>query len=236
MCELLYHYTTFEAALKIIASRQLRFGCFDKANDIAECKREYYTQKIPYAEIETEVKNYYYISFTQDKKKNPGYALDNMWGYYADKWNGVCLGFDKQRIVKYFKSQCPKGRYGRVSYKELFSNALFSEIEKDETVDHFVERNIRSIFYTKAMPWSHEQEFRLVNKGTYGESLGYKDALMYVIMCMPKVEEYFKSPEYDIVSKIFPPKRIYEYGYSFGNCVVENVYGESLSEIEGIDL
>ena len=54
---LVYHYTKFENAIKIISSRSLIFGEFGNMNDIAESRREIFGN-IPINKINIELSKY----------------------------------------------------------------------------------------------------------------------------------------------------------------------------------
>ena len=94
---LLFHYTKFESALKIITTKRLLFGDFSKMNDISESCREVFNEL-----AEEELKKYQSLSFTIDKKGKRAFEIDSLWGYYAEKGNGVCLAFDKKKIFNLF--------------------------------------------------------------------------------------------------------------------------------------
>lgn len=90
---ILFHYTRLESALKIITSNTLLFGNFETMNDISEVRREIFDEK-----LEKEICLYKSISFTTDQNDPRGFAVDSLWGYYAEKGNGVCLAFDKFNV------------------------------------------------------------------------------------------------------------------------------------------
>ena len=78
----LFHYTSFEAALKICVSHTLRFGVFSNMNDIAEASRNI-GGNIPIIDIEHELAKYKSISLTYDDSIKRGYSIDPLWGHYA---------------------------------------------------------------------------------------------------------------------------------------------------------
>lgn len=71
----LFHYTSFEAALKICSSRTLRFGDFSNMNDIAEASRNI-GGNILIEDIENELANYKSISLTYDEPFKRCYSID----------------------------------------------------------------------------------------------------------------------------------------------------------------
>ena len=86
----LFHYTKFESALRIIASESLKFGNFKNLNDIAEAYKEVFGMADD-SVIYKVLAEYQSISLTSDNPSKRGYSIDPLWGYYAQKGNGVCL-------------------------------------------------------------------------------------------------------------------------------------------------
>lgn len=84
----LFHYTTFLSAIKIIASKNILFGDFKNMNDISESRREVFNEIAI-----VELCKYKSLSFTFDNSYKRGFEIGSLWGYYAEKGNGVCLVF-----------------------------------------------------------------------------------------------------------------------------------------------
>ncbi len=82
--EIIYHYTSVLSLYGIIGSRHMRFNEFRNAND----PRELFS-----------LSNYRYISFTMDGVRE-GWANPLMWYVYAKDYNGVCIGFDKNKLLQ----------------------------------------------------------------------------------------------------------------------------------------
>ena len=108
--EKLYHFTSFDTALKIIESNRLRFGRLSNMNDIHEVAKNMFvdTNGRPIDKFPSDVLNALYdevykyrqISLTIDDKEDDKYGFDlhQMWGLYADKGEGVCFVFDKKEL------------------------------------------------------------------------------------------------------------------------------------------
>ena len=181
---LLFHFTKFQSALKILTSNTLLFGTFDGMNDIAESCREVYCDS---KDVEEELSRYKSISFTYDKINKRPFEIDSLWGYYAEKGNGVCIAFDKSIILREFsKLQCFHRR-GRISYIRNFTNALFLEAKNKEDVVKEIKTKYKDIFFTKSKDWNKENEYRLLIKGKSNreEFLSLKDSIKAIIICMP---------------------------------------------------
>ena len=111
--EKLYHFPSFDTALKIIESNHLRYGRLNNMNDIHENDKIVFvdannhpTDKFPsdvLDELYDEIYKYRQISLTADDNEGDkdGFDLHQMWGLYADKGEGVCLIFDKKELEKF---------------------------------------------------------------------------------------------------------------------------------------
>ena len=105
----LYHFTNLDAACEIIESRKLRFGKMYKMNDLIESNRivsgRMFSDSLSERDLfaEEEMNRYQQVSFTQDQERDGfeylGFDLHTMWGLYAEKGYGVCLVFDKNRLL-----------------------------------------------------------------------------------------------------------------------------------------
>lgn len=112
--EKLYHFTSFDTALKIIESNRLRFGRMNNMNDIHENDKIVFVDankkifdKFSSEELDSlhdEIFKYRQISLIADNKEDDkdGFDLHQMWGLYADKGEGVCLVFDNKELKKGF--------------------------------------------------------------------------------------------------------------------------------------
>ena len=111
----LYHFTTFDSAKKIIESNSLRFGRLNNMNDIHETSKSMFAksnmQEFPEEllnELYNEIYRYRQISLTQDTQDKCGFDLHNMWGLYANKFDGVCLVFDKNKLLEFLDEEMPE--------------------------------------------------------------------------------------------------------------------------------
>lgn len=117
----IFHYTTLNAAIRIILSNSLRFGSFSNMNDIVESHMEL-LDNIDSKTFHSIVYSYRSISFTADAYPDRGFAVDCMWGYYSEKGRGVCLVFDKTKLMaEYERGYSCKGVPHDKSIKSLVS-------------------------------------------------------------------------------------------------------------------
>lgn len=190
----LYHFTSFDAACKIIESRKLRFGKMFRMNDLIESNRivseRIFSNRLSESELfaEKEMNRYQQVSFSQDLERDGafylGFDLHSMWGLYADKGYGACLVFDKTRLLY------QEGDYYRdVTYRNF--------IPKDYEFKNKSKAGIRSeiwqrkdeLFFYKRREWEYEQEFRVIRRAKNKEDNEYLDvseALSFVIICKDK--------------------------------------------------
>jgi Protein of unknown function (DUF2971) len=102
-----------------------------------------------------------------------GYARASMWQLYGDDHRGVCLAFDRERLLSALTSELADS--ARIMAKPvqyvraLSPDSLPSEPLKDlspeafhAAVDDYLERNVDLLLFTKLLDWSGEQEFRFV--------------------------------------------------------------------------
>lgn len=228
-----FHFTKFESALRIIASKSLKFGRFENMNDIAEAKRDVYGM-IPAEIINAELSKYQSISLTLDKPSHRGFKIDPLWGHYAQGGNGACLVFDKdklsQRVVEQFGK---KATIAKIRYSSKHSNAVFAKGDSQGTVYKYIRKNLKRIFFTKSPDWKYEQELRILIKedGKNEQYLYWEDALIAVILCLPKVYNYKESPEFKILKSMLADTPILNYTTSIGNKLLVDEDGKKACDI-----
>ena len=192
--EKLYHFTSFDTALKIIESNHLRYGRLNNMNDIHENDKIVFvdannhpTDKFPsdvLDELYDEIYKYRQISLTADDNEGDkdGFDLHQMWGLYADKGEGVCLIFDKKELEKGFGSAT---LHDRVSYDKTVDSYYISLSNTADKVSVEIREHANEIFFHKRREWEHEQEYRLLRRcplATREEYLFLGQALKFVIL------------------------------------------------------
>lgn len=160
----LYHYTSFEAFVKIWLSKSLKFCNVKNMNDVLESTLTpsmslFWQAPLAYAYLDIRPR-FRQISFTMDYDSYiKGCMSPVMWGTYADKKNGVCIELD------YDKLKFPKGVIkGPVVYKEFVD--LYKEIPPEvctvNQLKQFIIKNKRKEFLTKQLSWKGENEYRVL--------------------------------------------------------------------------
>lgn len=223
----LFHYTTLDSGIKIILSNTLRFGNFENMNDIAEVRRELY-DNIDSQTLEGIIAEYQAISLTNDSEDVRGFAIDSLWGYYADKGNGVCLVFDRQKLLNEYNKSFRSTNDGipndlSISYERDFSNLNFGDGTSQDELEAYVLDNLDQFFYKKDTCWQHEKELRLLVKSDSETYLHYGDSLIGVIICVPKENDYKESTQYKLLHHLQDIRKfsIYHYTTKLGKRVLE---------------
>lgn len=216
----LYHYTKSDTALNfILKNNTIKLNSFSSVNDPRENKTwnispfvnaEAKIEHDEYERIANEVSSYLkanakLVCFSRDKAEangelhpnaifDRGFSKPSMWHHYADEYNGVCLMFNKQKLIKIFKDQLEEKHlfHGAVTYTnegilpklngdpfviDLLlasdSESYFSAIHR-----HF---NIwyKQLYLQKLLDWSNEDEYRWVylDNNPDPRYLEYGDAL-----------------------------------------------------------
>ena len=216
----IFHYTSLNAAIKIILSNSLRFGEFANMNDIAESYRDL-LDNIDSKTLRRLLSEYRSISLTEDTSNcERGFAIDCLWGYYAEKGQGVCLVFDKEKLFTIYEQQqyackgVPKDK--SIEYEKDYQNLVIAEGKTEEEIRRYVECHISEIFYKKNICWSYEKEIRLLAKSKdHNEScyLPLGDSLIAAIICV-QTNSYKESEQYKLLSKLKAACKFSVYNYS----------------------
>lgn len=220
-----YHYTSTETALDFIfKDNTLKFSSFLNVNDPRERKAwniativrpEPRLELDQYDQISLDVSNFLkqnakLICFSCDKpsavgawqpeaRLDRGYAKPSMWHHYAEKHNGVCLVFDRNKLGAAFERQLQAERLiqGKVTYSDRgilpsLSNDPFV-IDLTQVTDqksylsamrsHFNKWH-KELFFQKLNDWAYEDEYRWVyfDDDTTPRFVDFEDALKAVVV------------------------------------------------------
>ena len=205
--EKLYHYTSFDNALKILATGRLKFSQLSNLNDVNEaCRPEYIDvtnsqirtsdleRSYPYLEkgvITKALQKFRQISLSMDIDNKPGFAISPMWGHYAQKGTGVCLAFDKNKLISKLKPD----EYGPVGYGEEVDGSITIPVNNIDDCVNYMNTHRQDVFFKKSLDWSYEQEFRIVklSKRKIDEYLDIKGALLAIIVYDFQTDKYENS-------------------------------------------
>ncbi len=188
--EKLYHYTSFCTSLQILGSNALLFNHLRKMNDINELYRPLFYDRIT-PEIEKKSKqiidSYQQISLTRDFSRM-GFDIPAMWGHYGDKGKGVCLVFDKTKLLSNLSLDIHHDVVEYVTPDYSFSVSIKNN---NNEVESFSDQELKDFFFKKTCDWSYEQEYRLIVKGDMVNRyrLSLNDSLIAIIMRDAYVED-----------------------------------------------
>lgn len=169
----LYHYTSLSSIVGILRTGVLRFGALPRMNDITEAIKEIYIQNDDndpnwdiFNQVEEELKHIGLISLTQDGIR-PGYAINSMWGHYADKGEGCCIILEKNSII----NECNKLglKFGSITYDGGMSHII---VDNESNCCGVLESSFERNFLHKSQDWESEQEFRILNFNTNNGIIG----------------------------------------------------------------
>lgn len=214
----LYHYTTFESAEIILTSNALKFSKLSNMNDINES----YRPVIDSLGMEISLEWIGQISLTQDGNRK-GYAIPSLWGHYAQKGNGVCLVFDKAKLLGQVDDAFEY--YDYIRYDDAYDNTIFTN---GEYSGDYISKHRAELFFTKKADWAYEQEYRIM--GENRDFLNFGDSLMAVILCftddIEKGKPIFNSVNAQSIKHIMPKDAtILQFSYAFGNPKLTNENG-----------
>lgn len=180
---------------------RLRLGAYEHLNDLREARQNAPSLSVPdasaigarYMEIAAQadlwMRRYVRIGcFTRDfEGPSPfmdpdatrGWAHPALWAHYGRNHSGVCLEFDRPRLIQQMSAQLSdRGRLitGDVSYDvDAFPKAAgldYEQIEEfglDAAVWAYLYQDRDYLLFTKHTDWSNEQEFRLLCLGRSAE-------------------------------------------------------------------
>lgn len=228
MSEYLFHYTSMDKAIKIIASNTLLFGKLETMNDINESYRCVFGNDETIQKAYVLLKRYQQLSFVADKLPRRGYDIPSMWGHYAERGYGVCLVFDRQLLTNCFSSDMIKGN---VDYNTEYDSSIF--IEGCDVERFFTDYN-KQLFFTKTSDWANEQEFRVIVKSSneMRMKMDFRNSLkaitLYFAEDVEKGESVFNSSNIDILTRLNPKIQLLELGYWNGIANLRNNNGDKI--------
>lgn len=230
--EYFYHYTSFESAIKIIASRSLLFSKINRLNDINEsCGPTVLYSGLTEKEIsdnEELLSKYIQVSLTMDCPNRKGFDIPAMWGHYASRGHGVCLVFGKDEFIASVDNPCLDHR--PVIYEHINNlNEILYDKNHNILFDDFIRLSREALFFHKTPDWSYEQEYRVIAISDKRRELNISKSLVAVILHNRKHEDYLESVEYKALSKVGHDLDFYRYTpVAVNSCDLFDVENRSL--------
>ena len=227
----LYHYTLFESAVKIMASKKLLFSDFRKSNDINESfgpTVKYNGFSEPEIDGFEKILNLYkQISFTMDKVNHKGFDIPAMWGHYAARGNGVCLVLNYGKIKEHIKAT--SYLYAKeVEYSEPdFSNISYCK-HYGVSFEDFIVQSKDDLFFHKTTDWEYEQEYRIIAIDDDVKALDISEFIVAVILFNRLHDNFLNSVEYESFSKLNGQLGLYRYT---SHCGAGKLYDSKENEV-----
>ena len=237
----IYHYTKIKTCSDyILQDMTLQFGIFSRTNDPREFdtpptvlstsgkmgKRDFdFLNEYQHSLISG--KNRFNVTcFCEDNEEimgkensvvfGKGWARARMWAQYADSHKGVCIVFDKAKLIDEVTKQASEFRHGEIKYENrnpALESLLDIHIDEEteltlEIESKIIDKLYESLFY-KFDDYRDENEFRVIVKQE-GENLfklniassihavifGAKSGLEYSSI---DYDEYLESKRYRII-------------------------------------
>lgn len=200
----IYHYTKLDTALeKILPNQKLRLSPLENMNDPQESHGwsgildRTPPVRLAYSEMPN-VKSEFnemlrkavskskigcfsastaesYIGILTD---GAGWCKGRMWAQYADNGRGVCLVFDKEKLVKMAKACFGEENVAARLVQYKLCNEIFNNLPEPHNlvaanlegqVESYIIDNSDAIFFIKHSDWRDENEFRLLVRNTKGD-------------------------------------------------------------------
>ncbi|MEV0468937.1 DUF2971 domain-containing protein [Streptomyces prunicolor] len=194
----LYHYTNANVAMyNILASGTLRLSPFESTNDLWESRplhpnlsSHHDDEDWPgdaghmdlWADIDRNIRLHTKVTcLTRDftlpnrvlnRDASRGWGHLSLWAHYGAGHTGVCLRFDRARLIKAFQEQTDSAAlrfHGPVHYVSTqgvgphgLDIGQIREFGVDAAALAYAEANHESLFFRKYWDWENEAEYRLV--------------------------------------------------------------------------
>ena len=264
----LYHYTSISSAAKILYYKSLKFSKLTKMNDTLESKPKISQNHTSDSESIADIVQYF--KNTNDTKlqllcmsrdfsnsrtevdeqikysdfSGRAFALPRMWAQYASNNSGVCLIFDKEKLIQLIKDTLGSALIHADNVKYIskfksfeispeavqsFSNYLVynsNKLFRDINALSFLKNNIEFVkynYFSKLEDWQGEREFRFL---AYGDEEYYInhiiDALVGIV-----VGEHIEKSDLSFIRYLCPNNcDIMKINFNFTGCTLKNTEEE----------
>lgn len=245
----LYHYTGSDVGMfNILAEGRLRLSPFEATNDLWESRPFMFGLTVPREALDDEerassvrdgidrsirlhskvaclTQDWSLPEAAGDPNELRGWAHLSLWAHYGGGHTGMCLRFDKVRLVEALDrvGQAHRGSlHGPVSYRGTTSGTILAGVHTgwveqygvDAVAHEFALLHRESVFFSKNRDWSNEAEYRMVlmSETVLPEYLDIKKALTRVFVgdAFPKT----KLPALRAVLQQYPGVAVERVKYS----------------------
>ena len=145
----LHHFTLTKYALEAVKNGRLKAAELDKANDPYELlpfRRDDFSTEMSLDFQSLYAKEIKFVCFSETDRE------PSLWGHYADKCRGICLGFDIE--PNFMQKMFYKIKY--IQDRLDIEKPVISELTKEDT-----NKGYHDIRLYKSHHWQHENEWRM---------------------------------------------------------------------------
>ncbi|MFF1909926.1 DUF2971 domain-containing protein [Kitasatospora sp. NPDC058218] len=215
----LYHYTSADAVITgILATGTLRLGPYESMNDLWESdsfhpalsvheddQADTETVNWAWKEIDRSIRLHTKVACLTRDFAFPHDALDpdalrgwahlSLWAHYGGRHSGVCLRFDRDKVIAAFDRTGTDDDlrfHGPVSYNLMdkalnrrgFDLGQAKAFGADALARVYARDTAEQLFFRKHYDWSNENEYRLVllDQSLQHNSIDIRDALTGVVL------------------------------------------------------
>ena len=209
----LLHFTTLKSAALIVRENCLNLGDFHRSNDLYENLKQlhampFHVKRLPdsnyrgsfseKSELIDGLGNIRFLSFCKAQAlgsgkpwyvKNDELAFRKMWGQYADKFGGVCLIFDKEKLEQagdQWRNNFESGKAHFSAFNVEYKKTT-PEIRTNDQLKALLNvEELQKYFSIKHEDWKDEQEFRFLFRCSSDEKhfppISLHDSLISVLL------------------------------------------------------
>ena len=159
----LYHYTSLSGFMGIIGDEMIRFSDLRNSNDLRESLNKC---------------GYKYACFCLGNK-NTGFDKPRMWAQYGDNNNGVCIGFNLNKLIDFNKGK--NFEHFHIKYKQS-QELKFGDYNTKESLKH------------KQSDWMQENEYRFISNS--------EDGLYFNKNCIDSIYAGWNIRNLDLMEKV----------------------------------
>ena len=217
-----YHFMRAEHALQAIERRRLKVSNLAETNDPYEClpfcfrNREEEKEFLRFQNVQEIEKKLYQVDQKDEEELSGTICFSEifhdplLWGHYAEKCKGICLGFDidvydddDKDIVKRVKYV--PNRLDREEFASLIHNYLISDrpnVDDNTEIGRKVSEQHKNLYFTKSERWKYEKEWRTWTSGQRDPVSGLYFADFDDRVILREILVGFRCTEKDIKSRL----------------------------------
>ncbi len=152
----------------------------------------------------------FFLSYQRDIAKEYGVVCfsetcqdPSLWGHYADRFRGICLGFDTA-----FHGDDEEDLIGKVNYVQKridtgkFRDLLTYFKSSNSQYDNNISTQIQTLMYTKSFNWAYEKEWRLWVEKMHQDPVTGLHFADFGPLVLREILIGFRCPEEDIESRL----------------------------------